>query len=281
MYHVPRDTGWIEVITGCMFSGKTEELIRRLNRARYARQTVLIFKPRIDERYAKESVVSHSKQELTALAIDDATEIIAHALDADVIGMHAPNAYYSSRLAGSFLVGRAAVYMGIADAAFEFLVRYLREKVQSSEDAVMQYRIGQLEIERQQATSLLYRAAWVWQEAIEGRGDMTECATYAALCHTGVSESALRITSEALPRTALPTFEAEHAAFGGDVSDESAAGCAGGSCSGPALGPRSARTPKNTSTSAASTKTARAARRSGGASPSSIWARRRRISSAP
>ena len=87
MYHVPRDTGWIEVITGCMFSGKTEELIRRLNRARYARQTVLIFKPRIDERYAKESVVSHSKQELTALAIDDATEIIAHALDADVIGI--------------------------------------------------------------------------------------------------------------------------------------------------------------------------------------------------
>ncbi|MCP5368517.1 MAG: acyl-CoA/acyl-ACP dehydrogenase [Hyphomicrobiales bacterium] len=118
--------------------------------------------------------------------------------DADVIGMHAPNAYYSSRLAGSFLVGRAAVYMGIADAAFEFLVRYLREKVQSSADSVMQYRIGELEIERQQATSLLYRAAWVWQEAIEGRADMSECATYAALCHTGVSESALRITSEAL-----------------------------------------------------------------------------------
>ncbi len=87
MYHLPRDTGWIEVITGCMFSGKTEELIRRLNRAQYARQTVLIFKPRIDERYAKDSVVSHSKQELTALAIDDVTEIIAHALDADVIGI--------------------------------------------------------------------------------------------------------------------------------------------------------------------------------------------------
>ncbi len=43
MHHLPRDTGWIEVITGCMFSGKTEELIRRLNRARYAKQTVCIF----------------------------------------------------------------------------------------------------------------------------------------------------------------------------------------------------------------------------------------------
>ncbi|MFO0571291.1 MAG: thymidine kinase [Polyangiaceae bacterium] len=87
MHHLPRDTGWIEVITGCMFSGKTEELIRRLNRARYAKQTVCIFKPRIDSRYAPDSVVSHSKQELTAVAIDDAHEIIEHSQKADVIGI--------------------------------------------------------------------------------------------------------------------------------------------------------------------------------------------------
>jgi len=87
MHHVPRDTGWIEVITGCMFSGKTEELIRRLNRARYAKQRVKIFKPRIDARYAPDSVVSHSKQELTAVAIDDAHEILEHAEGADVIGI--------------------------------------------------------------------------------------------------------------------------------------------------------------------------------------------------
>ena len=87
MHHVPRDTGWIEVITGCMFSGKTEELIRRLNRARYAKQTVKIFKPRIDSRYAPDSVVSHSRQELTAIAIDDANEILELAADADVIGI--------------------------------------------------------------------------------------------------------------------------------------------------------------------------------------------------
>lgn len=87
MHITPRDTGWIEVITGCMFSGKTEELIRRLNRARYARQKVLIFKPRIDVRYASESVVSHSKQEIPAVAIDDVSEIIAHALDTEVIGI--------------------------------------------------------------------------------------------------------------------------------------------------------------------------------------------------
>ncbi len=87
MHITPRDTGWIEVITGCMFSGKTEELIRRLNRARYARQKVLIFKPRIDVRYATDNVVSHSKQEIPAVAIDDVGELIEHALDTEVIGI--------------------------------------------------------------------------------------------------------------------------------------------------------------------------------------------------
>ena len=57
---MPRDIGWIEVITGCMFSGKTEELIRRLRRAQYGRQPVVVFKPRIDGRYAEDSVGSHS-----------------------------------------------------------------------------------------------------------------------------------------------------------------------------------------------------------------------------
>ncbi len=87
MHHVPRETGWIEVITGCMFSGKTEELIRRLNRARYARQSVVIFKPRIDVRYAPDSVVSHSRQELAAIAIDEPHEILEHAAEIEVIGI--------------------------------------------------------------------------------------------------------------------------------------------------------------------------------------------------
>ena len=52
--HLPQETGWIEVITGCMFSGKTEELIRRLVRARYAKQKVVVFKPATDTRYAEE-----------------------------------------------------------------------------------------------------------------------------------------------------------------------------------------------------------------------------------
>ena len=57
-------TGWIEVICGCMFSGKTEELIRRLNRALIAQQKVEIFKPAIDRRYHEEKIVSHSERDL-------------------------------------------------------------------------------------------------------------------------------------------------------------------------------------------------------------------------
>ncbi len=71
----PRDVGWLEVICGPMFSGKTEELIRRLTRAQYARQQVQIFKPRIDNRYDNEAVVSHSEQSLAGTAVDDLDEL--------------------------------------------------------------------------------------------------------------------------------------------------------------------------------------------------------------
>lgn len=116
----------------------------------------------------------------------------------DVVGLHQPNAYFTSVLAGSFLVGRAAVYLGIADAAFEFLVRYVRDRVRSGDDPVMQYRVGILETHRQAATSTLYRAAWQWREAIAGRAAPGDCASFAAMTHTSVIEAALKITSEAI-----------------------------------------------------------------------------------
>jgi thymidine kinase len=66
----PTGSGWIEVLCGSMFSGKTEELIRRLKRAQIARQRVQIFKPRLDDRFATDRVTSHSKQELDATPLD-------------------------------------------------------------------------------------------------------------------------------------------------------------------------------------------------------------------
>lgn len=84
---VPKETGWIEVITGCMFSGKTEELIRRLRRARIAKQKVLIFKPKIDTRYSAEAIVSHSEQSLPSVLIENANDILKLSEDAQVIGI--------------------------------------------------------------------------------------------------------------------------------------------------------------------------------------------------
>src|SRR4030095_9782140 len=79
--------GWIEVICGSMYSGKTEELIRRLRRAQIARQRVEIVKPAIDERYAKDQIVSHSLQTIPSRTIRQAEEILAFADEAQVIGI--------------------------------------------------------------------------------------------------------------------------------------------------------------------------------------------------
>ena len=76
MLGFPRNIGWIEVICGSMFSGKTEELIRRLKRAQIAKQHVQVFKPRLDDRYGVETLVSHSSQTLESVPIDSAREII-------------------------------------------------------------------------------------------------------------------------------------------------------------------------------------------------------------
>ena len=74
----PNDIGWIEVICGSMFSGKTEELIRRIKRAVYGKQVVQVFKPRLDNRYDETQVVSHSQLKLTSIPIERAEEIFHH-----------------------------------------------------------------------------------------------------------------------------------------------------------------------------------------------------------
>jgi len=79
--------GWIEVICGSMFSGKTEELIRRLKRAKFARQKVEIFKPAIDVRYDDEKVVSHDDNQIRSTPVPAAANIPILATDCDVVGI--------------------------------------------------------------------------------------------------------------------------------------------------------------------------------------------------
>lgn len=82
-----RRQGWIEVISGSMFSGKTEELIRRLKRAKIARQKVEIFKPRIEVRYSEEEVVSHDSNAIHSTPVDSATNILLLANEVEVVGI--------------------------------------------------------------------------------------------------------------------------------------------------------------------------------------------------
>ena len=79
--------GRIEVVCGSMFSGKTEELIRRINRARIARQKVEIFKPIIDTRYSEEEVVSHDANAVISTPVENSQAILLLASEADVVGI--------------------------------------------------------------------------------------------------------------------------------------------------------------------------------------------------
>ena len=87
LHNMPKNTGWIEVICGCMFSGKTEELIRRLRRAQIAKQKVIIFKPKVDTRYSLDRIVSHSEQSLSSTVVTNPLEIKELSKDAQVVGI--------------------------------------------------------------------------------------------------------------------------------------------------------------------------------------------------
>jgi len=82
-----KNGGWIEVICGSMFSGKTEELIRRLKRAHFAKLKVEIFKPMLDIRYSQQDVVSHDQNSIRSTPVDSSASILLYAADVDVIGV--------------------------------------------------------------------------------------------------------------------------------------------------------------------------------------------------
>lgn len=87
MYNQYRE-GWIEVICGCMFAGKTEELIRRINVLSYARKNILVFKPKIDDRYSTTEIASHAGSKVPCIVINEAKEILDHVnYDTDVVAI--------------------------------------------------------------------------------------------------------------------------------------------------------------------------------------------------
>jgi len=109
-------SGWIEVICGSMFSGKTEELIRRVKRARIANQKTLIFKPITDSRYDKEKVVSHDSNHVQSMPVASSKEILDHMEDAMVIGIDEAQ-FFDSDLVGVAeklaLMGKRVIAAGL------------------------------------------------------------------------------------------------------------------------------------------------------------------------
>ena len=86
--HLRSHPGWIEVIAGSMFSGKSEELIRRLRRAKIARQKVQVFKPKIDVRYSHDHIVSHSEMRHESSTVETATELLSKVeKETEVVGI--------------------------------------------------------------------------------------------------------------------------------------------------------------------------------------------------
>lgn len=87
MYHQYRE-GWLEVISGCMFAGKTEELIRRINVLSYANKNIIVFKPRVDNRYSDTEIVSHSGAKVPCLVVDRAQDILKRVkVDTEVVAI--------------------------------------------------------------------------------------------------------------------------------------------------------------------------------------------------
>ncbi len=95
----PQNAGWIEVICGSMFSGKTEELMRRLRRAQIANMNLAVFKPRLDTRYSPEHIVSHNQLKMPSYLVDSPEEIVVQAENADVVGIDEAQFFSASLIA--------------------------------------------------------------------------------------------------------------------------------------------------------------------------------------
>ena len=113
--------GRIEVICGSRFSGKTEELIRRLKRAKFARQKVEIFKPALDTRYSDVEVVSHDSNHITSTPIESSTSILLLATDVDVVGIDEAQFFDSDLVDVCNELARRGVRVIIAGLDTDFL----------------------------------------------------------------------------------------------------------------------------------------------------------------
>jgi thymidine kinase len=130
--NIPTRAGWIEVICGSMFSGKTEELIRRLNRAKIAKQKVEIFKPAFDERYSEFRIVTHDAHAIQSTPVQSASQILLMINDVNVVGIDEAQffdreiTYVCNTMANNgirvLVAGLDLDYMGVPFGPMPFLI---------------------------------------------------------------------------------------------------------------------------------------------------------------
>src|ERR1035437_905330 len=113
--------GWIEVVCGSMFSGKTEELIRRLKRAKIAKQKVEIFKPAIDVRYDEEKVVSHDQNYIMSTPVPSSSNILLLANDVDVVGIDEAQFFDSELVSVCDQLAKSGIRVIIAGLDMDYL----------------------------------------------------------------------------------------------------------------------------------------------------------------
>lgn len=118
-----KQSGWMEVICGSMFSGKTEELIRRLRRAEMAGQTVEIFKPKIDTRYSEEDVVSHNNNSIRSTAVESPSEILLLGSNCDVVAIDEAQFYDDSIVEVANQLANSGIRVVIAGLDMDFMGR--------------------------------------------------------------------------------------------------------------------------------------------------------------
>ena len=118
-----KQSGWMEVICGSMFSGKTEELIRRLRRAEMAGQKVEIFKPKIDTRYDEEEVVSHNHNKIRSTPVESSNEILLLGSTCDVVGIDEAQFFDDGIVEVSNQLANNGIRVVIAGLDMDFLGR--------------------------------------------------------------------------------------------------------------------------------------------------------------
>ena len=118
-----KQSGWMEVICGSMFSGKTEELIRRLRRAEMAGQQVEIFKPKLDTRYAEEEVVSHNQNKIRSTPVESPNEILLLGSTCDVVGIDEAQFFDESIVEVANQLANSGIRVVIAGLDIDFMGR--------------------------------------------------------------------------------------------------------------------------------------------------------------